>query len=62
MLSEIRVATVGVGDLAGSREFSGGVFEYFEHGCGSVRRPGFETPWQLPPLMTGAALDFFSHL
>lgn len=56
MLSEIRVATLGVRDLAQSREFYEGVFDYVELGRGTVGGPGFENLWQLPTSVNGEVL------
>lgn len=56
MLSEIRVATMGVRSLEASREFYEGVFDYVEHGHSTVGGAEFEALWQLPASMTAEVL------
>lgn len=53
MTTEIRVATLGVRDLAAARRFYEVVFEYVVHGTGTVSGPAFQQLWQLPEGVSG---------
>ena len=52
MISEIRVATVGVRDLDASQSFYEKVFDYSVHARGQVSGAAFKELWQLPDGMT----------
>jgi catechol 2,3-dioxygenase-like lactoylglutathione lyase family enzyme len=53
VISEIRVATLGVRDLAAARRFYEVVFDYVVHGTGTVSGPSFGQLWQLPDRCIG---------
>lgn len=56
MISEIRLATVGVADLSAAERFYAGVFDYVVHDRGKVSGPAFDELWLLPHGMSGEVL------
>lgn len=56
MITEIRVATLGVRDLRRSRDFYAAAFGYVEHAAGTVGGPAFGQLWSMPEGMTGEVL------
>lgn len=56
MITEIRIATLGVRDLAASRRFYEVVFDYVVQASGTVSGPAFQQLWQLPEGGSGEVL------
>jgi catechol 2,3-dioxygenase-like lactoylglutathione lyase family enzyme len=56
MISEIRLATVGVADLAAAERFYAGVFDYVVHDRGTVGGPAFKELWLMPEGLGGEVL------
>lgn len=53
VISEIRMATVAVSDLARSRTFYENTFDYVCHGEGSIAGDAFESLWNMPAGLEG---------
>jgi catechol 2,3-dioxygenase-like lactoylglutathione lyase family enzyme len=56
MITEIRVATLGVRDLQRSRRFFQTAFDYVEHASGKAAGPEFGQLWLMPEGISGDAL------
>ena len=53
MITEIRVATLGVKDLAAAQRFYEAAFDYVVHDTGTVSGPAYRELWQLPEGTSG---------